>query len=93
MKRDHVPAHDPLKPNPPRPKVRAAGQSTLAATTLTLILRAAGVDVDEIDPAALVLAGGALATTAAFLKRDGLAGAWQAVWHGEHLQVVHPDTD
>lgn len=72
-----------LTANPVRPKVRAAGQSTIAVTALAFLLRLVGVDVNEIPVELLVAAGGGIATLAAYLKRDGLRGAWQRIVHGE----------
>ncbi|MCW3038118.1 MAG: hypothetical protein JWM31_23 [Solirubrobacterales bacterium] len=69
--------------NPPRPKVVAAGQSTVGAVILAYILRLLGVDVDHVPAEVLIGAAGAIATGAAYLKRDGLRGAWQRVVNGE----------
>lgn len=67
----------------PRPKVVAAGQSTAGAVVLTALLRLVGVHVDTVPPEVLVGAAGLIATAAAYLKRDGLAGAWSRIVHGE----------
>lgn len=69
-------------PNPIRPKVKAAGGGTVLAAVLVYVLRLVGVDVDQIPPEVLVAVGGALATGAAVLKKDGLKGAWQRVANG-----------
>jgi hypothetical protein len=67
----------------PRPKVQAAGTATGVVVVLAYLLRLVGVDVDQVPPEVLLAAGGALATVAAYLKRDGLAGAWDRIVHGE----------
>lgn len=69
----------------PRPKVQAAAGASAWTVLLAFVLRLAGVDVDQVPPEVLLLAGGAAATVAAYLKRDGLAGAWDRLVHGERL--------
>ena len=69
--------------NPPRPKVVAAGQASVVAGVLAYLLRVCGVNVDDIPPEVLLLAGGTLATLAAYVKRDGLRGAWQHLVDGD----------
>lgn len=66
----------------PRPKVKASGQATVVTAVLAWLLDALGVDVGSIPPEVLVLAGGAIATAVAYVKRDGLAGAWHDLVHG-----------
>lgn len=66
----------------PRPKVVAAGTSTGVVVVLAFILRLVGVDVDSIPSEVLVFAGGGIATVVAYIKRDGLAGAWSRIVHG-----------
>lgn len=79
-----IPPEDPTLPNPPRPKTKAAAGGTVGATALTFVLRLVfGEDfVNSIPLELLVFAGGAIATLAAYLKRDGLTGAWQRLWLG-----------
>lgn len=79
-----VPAEDPTLPNPPRPKAKAAAGGTVGATALTFVLRLVfGEDfVNSIPLELLVFAGGAIATLAAYLKKDGLTGAWQRIVRG-----------
>lgn len=83
-----VPAEDPTLPNPPRPKAKAAAGGTVGATALTFLLRLVfGEDfVNSIPLELLVFAGGAFATLAAYLKRDGLTGAWQQLVHGRKVK-------
>lgn len=69
----------------PRPKVQAAGSATIAAAVIAYGLRLVGVDVDDVPPEVLLFGGGALATVAAYVKRDGLAGAWDRIVHGERI--------
>jgi hypothetical protein len=69
----------------PRPKVQAAGTATGGVVVLAYLLRLLGIDVDSIPPEILLAAGGALATGAAYLKRDGLAGTWDRVVNGEQI--------
>jgi hypothetical protein len=69
--------------NPTRPKVKAARDSTAGAVVITFALRQLGVDVDTIPAEVLVAAAGAIATAAAWLKRDGLRGAWKRVVNGD----------
>jgi len=69
--------------NPIRPKVKAAGQSTVGTVILACLLRLVGVHVDTVPPEVLIFAAGAIATCAAFLKRDGLRGAWARLVNGE----------
>lgn len=71
--------------NPVRPKVKAAGQSTVGAVVLAYALRLAGVNVDEIPAEVLIAGAGGLATLGAYLKRDGLRGAWERVVRGERV--------
>lgn len=68
----------------PRPKVRAAGGGTVGTVALAYLLRLCGVRVDEVPPELLLLAAGSIATAAAYLRRDGLAGAWDRIVHGDH---------
>ncbi len=56
-----------MNSNPVRPKVKAAGQSTVGAAALAYALRLAGVDVDTIPPEVLILGAGSIATVAAYL--------------------------
>lgn len=67
----------------PRPKVQAAASATTGAVLLAFLLRLLGVDVDRIPPEVLLAAAGAIATLAAYLKRDGLAGAWDRLVRGD----------
>jgi hypothetical protein len=69
----------------PRPKVQAAGTATGVVVGLAYLLRLVGIDVDGVPPEVLLAAGGALATGAAYLKRDGLAGTWDRIVHGERV--------
>lgn len=68
-----------------RPKVKAAGQSTVGAVVLAYVLRLVGVDVDHIPAEVLIAGAGSIATVAAYLKRDGLVGAWRRLVHGEEV--------
>jgi hypothetical protein len=67
----------------PRPKVQAAASATTGAVILAFLLRLLGVDVEQVPPEVLVAAAGAVATVAAYLKRDGLAGAWDRIVRGD----------
>lgn len=67
----------------PRPKVQAAGTATGLVVVIAYVLRLVGVNVDTIPPEVLLAAGGALATAAAYVKRDGLSGTWDRLVHGE----------
>lgn len=77
--------------NPVRPKVKAAAQGGTAATgaavVLAYLLRLVGVDVDDIPAEVLLVVGGTLATAigtiAAYVRRDGLRGAWERLMDGE----------
>jgi hypothetical protein len=66
----------------PRPKVQAAASGTAGVVTLAFVLRLCGVDVDEVPPEVLLAAAGGVASLCAYLKRDGLAGAWDRIVHG-----------
>lgn len=78
-------------PNPVRPKVKAAARGGTAATGSAAIvawaLGVAGVNVDSIPAEVLVLISGVYATTVAaacaYVKRDGLRGAWRRLVNGE----------
>jgi hypothetical protein len=86
------------KRNPWRPKVKAGAQggaaSTVAAAVLAWILRMVGVDVEDVPPEVLIVVGGGLATAlgtlAAYVKRDGLRGAWERLVNGDRAGIVHP---
>ena len=69
--------------NPVRPKVKAAGQTTVGATVLVYVLRQLGAPVEDTPSEVIVAAAGALVTGAAWLKRDGLRGAWEQVLDGD----------
>lgn len=79
-----LPPKDPTLPNPPRPKTKAAAGGTLGATALTFVLRLVFGEefVNTIPLELLVFAGGAVATLSAYIKDDGLTGAWQRLVHG-----------
>lgn len=66
----------------PRPKVKAAASTTGAVTVLAFVLRLLGVHVDDVPPEVLVVVAGALTTLAAYIRRDGLTGAWQRIVTG-----------
>jgi hypothetical protein len=69
--------------NPTRPKIKAAGQSTVGAVIVAYLLRLLGVQVDDVPPEALIASAGAIATLAAYVKQDGLRGAWERIVNGE----------
>jgi hypothetical protein len=72
-----------MSANPARPKVKAAGQSTAVAVILAYVLRLFGVHVDDVPPEVLIAGAGAVATLAAYVKRDGLRGAWERIVDGD----------
>ena len=69
--------------NPIRPKTKAVAGASGGTVILIALLRLAGVDVDSIPPEALAAVTGAVATLAAYVKRDGLRGAWERLVNGE----------
>lgn len=72
--------------NPVRPKVKAAGQTTVGAAVLAYLLRLFGAPVDDVPAEVLIFGAGALSTVAAYVKKDGLTGAWQRLVHGERSE-------
>lgn len=71
-----------MKANPPRPKVKAAGAGAVAVTVLVWLLGLLDVDTSSVPPEVWALVGGGLSTIAAYVKRDGLAGAWRRLVRG-----------
>lgn len=75
----------PQHPTPskrPVPKVQAAGAGTVIAAVLAFLLPHLGVNVDHLPGWELSLAGGAIATALAYIKRNGLAGVLDLIEHG-----------
>lgn len=73
--------------NPVRPKVKAAAAMTGVATVLVWLAGVAGIDTQGVPIEVWVFAGGLVSTVAAYLKRDGLAGAWKLLVNGEGDQL------
>jgi hypothetical protein len=62
------------------PNATAAAGGSTVGVILAALLAAFGVNV---NPVALVAVSGVITTAVLFVGRNGIQGAWDALWHGE----------